>query len=70
MLQQTNDVMAKNKPCHLRQSLWLIYNRLTNYILLDNGQNDVCPSGDNLPEAMEILRELIDAIDRDEHNEA
>ena len=55
--------MANYEPRHLRQSLWLVYNRLTNYILQDNGENDVCASGDNLPEAMEILRELIDTID-------
>lgn len=69
MLQTTNDVMAKYNPRHLRQSLWLVYNRLTNYILLDNGENDVCAREDNLPEAMEILRELIDAIDQDEHDQ-
>ena len=69
MLQTTNDVMANYKPRHLRQALWLVYNRLTNYILLDNGENDVCSSEDNLPEAMEILREIIDAIDQDEHEQ-
>ncbi|MBR5068970.1 MAG: hypothetical protein IKX25_06170 [Bacteroidales bacterium] len=68
MLQITNDVLAKYKPRHLRLSLWLVYNRLTNYILLDNGENDVCANEDNLPEAMEILREIIDALDEDEHD--
>lgn len=50
-------------PRQARKLLSLVYTRLTNYILLDLGEDDLCSNEEKLPEAMEILRELIDGID-------
>lgn len=57
------NTLVQYKPRHIRKSLWLVYNRLTYLLALDNGENDVCSGDDNLPEALQILREIIDAID-------
>lgn len=57
------DTLVQSKPRHIRKSLWLVYDRLTYLLALDNGENDVCSGDDNLPEALQILSENIDAID-------
>lgn len=56
-------------PRQARRLLSLVYTRLTNYILLDLGEDDICSGEEELPQAMEALRELIDAFDEMEEEE-
>ena len=49
-------------PRQARKLLSLVYTRLTNYILLDLGEDDLCSNEEDLPMAMEALRQLIDAF--------
>ena len=62
-LDQVIGTLTMYQPRTIRKALTLIYTRLTNYILLDLGEDDLCSNEEKLPEAMEILRELIDSID-------
>ena len=62
-LDQVIGTLTMHQPRTIRKALTLIYTRLTNYILLDLGEDDLCSNEEKLPEAMEILRELIDGID-------
>ena len=56
-------------PRQARRLLSLVYTRLTNYILLDLGEDDICQGEEELPQAMEALRDLIDAFDEMEDAE-
>lgn len=53
----------------VRQALWHVYSSLTNYMLDDIEWGNLDLDEDD-KKSMNILRDLIDAIDRDEHNEA
>lgn len=57
-------------PRQARRLLSLVYTRLTNYILLDLGEDDICSGEEELPQAMEALRDLIDAFDEMEEAES
>ena len=57
-------------PRQARKLLSLVYTRLTNYILLDLGEDDLCSNEEELPMSMEALRQLIDAFDEMDEMEA
>ena len=56
-------------PRDARRLLSLVYTRLTNYILLDLDEEVICAREEELPRAMETLRDLIDAFDEMEDAE-